>query len=236
MDNIQIIKLGGSVLSRQDKIIDFKYLLNLRGILEEEVKNGKKFCIVSGGGFVSRKYRDLAKEEGGITNVQDLHWIGTTTNVFHAELIRTIFSDVAEARPFMYDDYYKEGDFEMTKPFLIGGGGRPGHSGDVDAIMLARRVGAKKILSLKNIDYLYSADPNKDKTATIIKHATWDEYFEILGGKKEHEPGGNYIVDPIAARLAKENKIKFIIMKGENLENLKSYLKTGEFVGSIISN
>lgn len=234
MSDTIIIKLGGSVISTEDKLFNFEYLKKLRIILEKRIEQGDKFCLVLGGGYTMRMYRDLAKEEGGIDEDKQLHWIGTTVNVLHAEITRAFFSDIAEERPVMFEDYYSDKKLKMDKPLVIGGGGRAGHSGDVDAILLANKTGAKTIVTFKNIDHLYSADPNKVEGAHIVKEASWDEYFEIIDGKSKHEPGGNYVVDPVASQMAKESGIKFKVVNGQNLDNIEKLLNGEEFIGSVV--
>lgn len=235
MSNIIVIKLGGSVLSREDCAFDYGYVAKLKDILTPQIELGKKFCIITGGGYTCRMYQRLAKESGIVNSDSELHWIGTTVNVLHAELVRAAFADVAVARPIMYEDYYSDKHVELEKPVLLGGGGRPGHSGDMDAILLALKVGATTIVSLKNIDYLYTADPKKNPDAEIVKQTNWEGYFDILGTNTVHEPGGNYIVDPASAHKAKEHNIKFVVLKGTELDNFNNYLEGKEFVGSTIS-
>lgn len=235
MENIRVIKLGGSVVSREDCRFDFDYIKKFKEILLERVEMGEKFCIVVGGGYTCRHYQQLARESGIISSDTDLHWIGTTVNVLHAELIRAAFSEYSPERPVVYEEYYNGNPIEMEKPILLGGGGRPGHSGDMDAILLALKVGSKKIISLKNIDYLYDSDPKKNPDAKPIEKTNWKGYFDILGGKVEHEPGGNYIVDPKSAKMAEEKAVEFVVLKGLDLDNFKAYLNNKSFNGSIIS-
>ncbi|MBP9758517.1 hypothetical protein KBD45_02385 [Candidatus Dojkabacteria bacterium] len=234
MSKVVIIKLGGSVLSRIDCAFDFEYIKKFKEVLLGRIAQGDKFCIITGGGYTCRMYQKLAKESGLINYDNDLHWIGTTVNVLHAEIVRSVFSDVAYDRPFMYEDFYSQEPLNMEKSVLIGGGSRPGHSGDMDAIFLALKTGADTIVSLKNIDHLYSADPKKDSSAKIIKKTDWNGYFEIIGGKDIHEPGGSYIVDPASAKKAKSHKLKFIVVKGSELENFRNYLDGNDFKGSEI--
>lgn len=234
MDNIRIIKLGGSVVSREDCVFDFDYIKRFRNVLLERVEQGEKFCVIVGGGYACRMYQRLARESGIIKSDLDLHWIGTTMNVLHSELLRAAFSDIAYERPLMFEQYYDDTSITMEKPILLGGGGRPGHSGDMDAILLALKTSANTIISLKNIDYLYNADPKIDPNATIVENTDWDGYFNIIGEKKVHEPGGNYVVDPASAHKAKEHGINFVVMKGDDLNNFQNYLEDKSFKGSII--
>ncbi|MCA9385581.1 hypothetical protein KC717_02950 [Candidatus Dojkabacteria bacterium] len=227
-----VVKLGGSVVSREGVLFDFEYLTQLRAIVEKRIEQDDSFCFILGGGATMRHYRDLAKA-AGITE-RDQHWIGTTVNVLHAEIARSFFSDIAEERPVIYEQYYDDKHIDMKKPLLFGGGGRPGHSGDVDAILMADKVGATTVVSFKNIDYLYTADPKTDPKAEKVIEATWEEYFSIIGNKDSHEPGGNYIVDPVASKMASERNYRFVILEGTNLENIENYFNGEDFSGSVI--
>ena len=232
--SVKIIKLGGSVFSKKDKLIDFEYLLRFKELLGKYINVGERFGIVAGGGYTMRMYRDLAQNEGGIQNKEDLHWIGTTTNVLHAEIIRAVFANNAEVRPVIYEDYYEESELNLTRPVVVGGGGRPGHSGDVDSVLLAKRMGSDEVISLKNIDMVYSKDPNVDSSARPVEKVTWQDYLDIIGNPTEHTPGGNFPIDPIASKMAMDNGVRFIVMSGFDLDNFDNYLAGRSFRGSII--
>jgi uridylate kinase len=232
--SVRIIKLGGSVFSKQNKLIDFAYLLQFKDLLNKYISKGEKYGIVAGGGYTMRMYRDLAQSEGDIQSIEDLHWIGTTTNVLHAEIIRSVFGELAESRPIIYEDYYQTSSLQLTSSVVVGGGGRPGHSGDVDSVLLAKRVGSSEVISLKNIEKLYSADPKVDSSASPIEKATWQEYLDIIGNPTDHTPGGNFPIDPIASRMARELGIRFVVMSGFDLQNFDNYLSNKPFEGSII--
>jgi len=234
-ENIFVIKLGGSNISKsKDDIFDFAYLAEFKKAIEPALASGKKFFLTLGGGFVARMYRDLAKE-AGVTETEQLHWIGTTVNVLNGELVRAYFNDIADAGVYKYDDYYDATTLQIIKQLKVGGGGRPGHSGDVDAILAAKKLGVETIFSLKNIDGIYSADPKVDPSAVRKEKLSWDEYFEIIGWKDSHEPGGNYPIDPVAARMAKEAGLTFIITLGSDLENFNKALNGGKFTGTIVT-
>jgi uridylate kinase len=61
---------------------------------------------------------------------------------------------------------------------FAGGTGSPYFSTDTGAALRAAEIGADAILMAKNIDYLYTADPRKDPTATPIYDVTYDEILE----------------------------------------------------------
>lgn len=236
MVNNFVIKLGGSVVSTKDRIFDFEYIGKLKNLLLGYINKGCRFGVVLGGGLVMRKYRDLAIKYGKIDDTDSLHWIGTAVNVLHAEITRTVFGNLSFERPMIYDDYFfdiKDEKF-LQYPVVIGGGAKAGFSGDMCALLLSQKLNSDTIISLKNIDYLYTKDPRYDKTAEIVKKASWDEYFQIIDFENKHTPGGNYIVDPIASKEAKKMNKKFVIIKGDELDNLQNYLSGLDFKGSII--
>lgn len=260
MSNQIVIKLGGSLLSRgEDNIFDFGYLEKLKAVLTDPELSENKYFLAIGGGYTMRKYRDLARA-AGIKSDIEIHWVGTTVNVLHAYLVKAYLSDIADDEVIKYEDYYQDTElgseqnaarvrigggssvitenvahkFPIARRVKVGGGGRPGHSGDVDALLAAQKLGADTVVSLKNVDAVYEADPKVYPEAQRIEKLTWDEYLKIIKDKDTHEPGGNYPIDPVASRMARESGIKFVIIGGEDLDNFRSYLLNRSFVGTIV--
>lgn len=236
MNKVLIIKLGGSLVSDSDqKPFDFSYLEDLSSIVQEYVRQNWGFAISVGGGYMMRKLKDMAKV-AGVKDEKQLHWIGTTYNNVNAEIVRAYMYEICNSRIVAYEDYYEEGriKFEKGKSVIVGGGGRAGHSGDMDALIMAEELGADTIISLKNIDGVYTSDPRKDPSAARLDRISWEEYFKIIGWKTTHEPGGNYPIDPITAYDAEKQGKEFVIINGEDLENFKKVLEGQEFIGTIV--
>ena len=234
MSQTYVLKLGGSIISPDPEcLFDFPFAMKLKIILEEFIQKGDKFFISVGGGHLMRQYRDLAIANG-LTNQTDLHWIGTTVNVLNAEVVRVSMQELADEGVTKYEEYYDGTPIEIVKGIKVGGGGRPGHSGDVDSILAAKKLGSKTIISLKNVDAVYTADPKLFKDATPLEKITWQEYLKIIGDPKEHTPGANYPIDPVASHLAIENGIKFIIIAGRDLANFKKVLLGEKFKGTVV--
>ena len=125
MDDITIIKLGGSALSiSKDNIFDFDYVKKLKEVFNEFADS--KFFLTVGGGYTMRKYRDLAKENG-LNIATELHWIGLTVNILHAEIVRAFLNDIADDGVYIHEDYYSNKQLKIEKQIKVGGGGRPGH-------------------------------------------------------------------------------------------------------------
>lgn len=236
MPQTYVIKLGGSIVSPSpDVIFDFEYLNKLRIALSDNINAGDKFFIVLGGGSTMRRYRDLAMS-AGLEDHEQLHWIGTTVNVLHGEIVRAYLHDLCDDGVYKYEDYYNDLPIVIEKSIKVGGGGRPGHSGDVDAVRAALKCQANTIISLKNIDAVYSADPKKDANAKPLERLNWKDYLDIIGNPSEHTPGANFPIDPIAAREANEKNLRFIVCDGWNLDNLKLILQNQPFKGTAIVN
>jgi uridylate kinase len=243
-----VLKLGGSIISPDPTcLFDFPYAKELKNTLGEFVQKGDKFFITVGGGHLMRQYRDLAVANG-LADQTDLHWIGTTINVLNAEVVRVSMQELADPGVYKYEDYYNDATIEIEngvkvgggsniqiiKGIKVGGGGRPGTSGDVDSILAALKLGTKTVISLKNVDAIYTADPKLDPKATPIEHLNWKEYLDIIGNPTEHKPGASYPIDPIASQLAIKHGLKFIIIDGRNIENLKKVLLGEMFTGTMV--
>jgi len=232
---IKVIKVGGSMISKDPvSMFDIKYLFDLKALLlNQNAETKDKFMLVAGGGSVMRKYRDLLKT-GGITNERNIHWVGTAVNVLHAMILKSIFDVVCDEEVLKFEDYYSDTPLQIENIVKVGGGGRPGHSGDVDTVIAAKRLGAKSVYSLKNVDGVYDSDPKKNPTAKHLDNLTWDEYLNVIGNPAEHKPGANYPIDPIASKMAKDAGIEFIVLHGADLPNFEKALKGEQFIGTII--
>ena len=100
--------------------------------------------------------------------------------------------------------------------------------------MAARKLGSKTIISLKNIDAVYTGDPKTDPNAKPVEKISWKEYLDIIGNPTEHKPGANFPIDPIASRMAIESGLRFIVIGGKDMENFKKVLRGESFKGTIV--
>ena len=120
----------------------------------------------------------------------------------------------------------------FNKPVLVGSAYEPGHSSDYDAILAAKNLGAKKLINLSNIDYVYDSDPKKNPNAKKIEQISWAEYRKII--PKEWISGLNSPFDPTASEIAEKEGIQVIIMNGKPIDNLAKCLNGEKFFGTII--
>ncbi|MBU4332432.1 UMP kinase [Patescibacteria group bacterium] len=232
-----IISLGGSIIIPAPDKVDVKFLKKFRQLILDYTKRGNRAAIITGGGKINKLYNGFAQKIAKIKPI-DLDWLGISFTRANAELVRSIFGDYAYEK--IITDPTKKipargwsaSGGKTNKKIIIGCGWKPGCSSDKDAVLIAKNLGAKTIVNLTNIDYVYTADPRKVKDAKPIKKMTWDEYKKLIGGK--WIPRMNSPFDPIAAKLAAKLKLEVAIMKGTNLDNFKKFLGGKKFKGTII--
>ena len=223
-----VMSVGGSLIVPDQ--IDSEFLKSLKKFVDEETALGRRFIIIAGGGKTARRYQDAAGEVTKLEN-EDLDWMGIHATRLNGHLIRTIFRD--SAHPEMItnpDDIHKVSDDQKV---VVAAGYRPGCSTDLRAVQIAHKLGAKKVINLSNIDYVYTADPRKDPEAKRIENISWSDFREII--PKEWDPGLSAPFDPIAAKEAHEQNIEVAIINGNKLDALRNYLHDEEFIGTKVS-
>ena len=221
-----IISLGGSLIV-PDKI-DTDFLKSFKTLILEHVARGKKFVIITGGGKLSNRYNEAAKELGSPTD-EDLDWIGIASLKLNAELLRVVFSEHAHSK--VIPDLSAQ--IPSDKPIIVGSAYEPGHSSDYDSILAAKSLGVKKLINLSNIDYVYDSDPKKNPNAKKIEQISWADYRNII--PKEWTSRLHSPFDPTAAEVAEKEGIEVTIMNGRPIDNLAKYLNGEKFLGTIIS-
>jgi len=225
---IIIISVGGSLIIPNGGI-DTKFLAKFNSFIRKEVKKGKRFLLVVGGGNIMRHYRDAATTVIKDVTNEDLDWLAIHVTRTNAHLLRTIFHDIAHPRII---ENYEHKLKNWTEPIAIGAGWKPGWSTDYDAVILARDYGVKFIINLSNIDWVYDKDPNKYKDAKKIEEITWAEMEKIVGNK--WKPGLNSPFDPLATKLAKKLKLVVAVANGKNFNNINEIINGGKFKGTVI--
>jgi uridylate kinase len=220
-----VMSLGGSIIVPGE--IDVEFLKHFRQVILDFVSKGNRVVLVCGGGKTARKYSDAAKE---LIDSEDseLDLIGIRATKINAELVRVMFSK----------DAYKEvvenptKKIKTTKKIIVASGWVPGFSSDMDAVLLAKNLGAKRVVNLSNIAYAYTKDPHKFKDAVKIKEISWKEFQKIVGVK--WIANTSFPFDPEASKKAKKFGLEVIITKGTDLKNLRNILNDEKFKGTII--
>jgi uridylate kinase len=221
---IEVLSLGGSLVC-PDKI-DVLFLRKFRDFILKWVKKGKKFVIFVGGGKIARDYQKAAKKFK--LKSEELDWIGILATILNANLVKSIFGNFAFEKV-LIDPTRK---VETKKKIIVFGGWKPGRSTDYDCVLAAKNFGAKRVINLSDVDFIYDKNPKKFRNAKPLEKISFNELFRIIG--KKWTPGANLPFDPEAARLAKKEKIKVIFLNGRNFKNLEKVFLGKKFKGTII--
>lgn len=221
------MSVGGSLIVPDQ--VDTDFLKKLKNFIENETANGRRFIIIAGGGKTARRYQDAAGEVSELTD-EDLDWMGIHATRLNGQLLRTIFRDLAH--PVVIHNPDDVLDVSINNKVIIASGYRPGCSTDLRAVQIAERVGAKKVINLSNIDYVYTDDPRKNPDAKKIELISWTDFRALI--PKEWDPGLSSPFDPIAAKEADEKGIEVALINGMRPDALVDYLHGKEFVGTKI--
>ncbi|MDD2807098.1 MAG: UMP kinase [Patescibacteria group bacterium] len=221
-----VMSLGGSLIAPDGLDIDF--LKKFRTVIINFVKKGNRVVLITGGGNTSRTYQKAAKKINPKISSTDLDWIGIGATRINGELVSGIFGDLAY-ESILFDPRKK---IKTSRPIIVGAGYKPGSSSDKDAVLSAKAFGAKTVINLSNITYVYDKDPSKFKDAKPQEKMTWHEFKKLVGSK--WVPGAHVPFDPIATRLAERWGMNLVVMKGSDLDNLKKYLAGQDFKGTVI--
>jgi len=100
------------------------------------------------------------------------------------------------------------------------------------ATKLAQVYKVKTVLNLSNISFVFNKDPKKYKDAQPLEKINWHDFRKIVGDK--WNPGANLPFDPIASKLAEKLKLKVIVLKGADIQNVDNFLAKKKFKGTVI--
>lgn len=222
-----VVSVGGSLIVPDQ--IDSSFLRSFRELVLRKVSEGFGFYIIAGGGKLARRYQDAAKEVRGDLLSEDADWLGIHSTRLNAHLLRTLFLEEAQGR------IIKNPTRSVNRkyPVIVGAGWKPGNSTDYCAVMAAKRLRAKKLVNLSNIDYVYTDDPRKNPDAQKIEQTSWKEFRTLIPEK--WDPGLSSPFDPVAAREAEHAKIEVAILNGAKLREFENYLSGAPFAGTVIS-
>lgn len=223
-----VMSVGGSLIVPDH--IDTDFLKNLKNFIDSETAKGRRFIIIAGGGKTARRYQDAASDVTKLTT-DDLDWMGIHATRLNGHLLRTIFRDTAHRIMITNPDDIL--DVPENEKVVIASGYRPGSSTDLRAVQIAQKIGAKKVINLSNIDYVYTADPRTDDSAEKIETISWADFRALI--PEEWDPGLSSPFDPIAAKEAEQKGIDVAIINGTKLDEVIKYLNQEEFVGTSIS-
>lgn len=227
-----VLSVGGSIVAPDVPDVKFivEFVSSMKKYLEQD-KN-RKLILVVGGGGVARSYINAYKEVmssfSAPVSSDTADMVGIMATRLNAELIRASFAEFCPS-PVVYDPTAID---KFNGRVLVAAGWKPGFSTDTDAVILAERFSATKVLNLSNITKVYTSDPKEDPEATPIDSISWDNFIKMVG--IEWTPGKNLPFDPIASQKARDAKIKVVCANGRDIQNIENILNDRDFVGTVI--
>lgn len=223
-----VVSLGGSIAFPNGP--DIQFLKDFCQLIVDETQKGNQFAIVVGGGGIARQYQKASLEISKVSPAGK-DWMGIYANRLHAIFLREILKPLVPE--VFFDEKGRKKSFSDYKILLLGGG-KPGGSSDLVAVKKAADLGLDAVINLSKPDYVYTVNPDDDKTAKPIERLTWSEFFKLVPEK--WSPGMQTPFDPVAGRLAQKNHLKVIVAGGRDLPNFEKILAGEKFKGTIIKN
>ena len=227
-----LLKLSGESLSTDGEVIDPTILGQYAAEIKKVHDLGVEVAIVIGGGNI---FRGASAAKAGIDRVQG-DYMGMLATVINGMAVQaslekqglytrmmTAIKVEAVCEPFIRRRAMRH--LEKGRIVIFGAGtGNPYFTTDSTASLRAIEIEADVVLKGTRVDGVYTADPEKDPTATRYTHLSFAEAI----GK------GLKIMDTTAFTLCQENKVPIIVFDMNKTGNLAA-LVSGEDVGTLIS-
>jgi uridylate kinase len=229
--NRAIIKIGGSVL--YDENLNFNVELMKKFVdWFEFQREYKSVVFVVGGGKLSRSLVDQVRDE--VKQDSSRHQIGIAVTKVNSRIVFGIFNN-SKVKYFDCLEKLSNSIKNGNAKGAIIGGLKEGWSTDMVAANIAKALKLKLIFKVSNIDYIYTADPNKRKDAKPLEVLSWEEYIKMFNSQmgKKHKPGMSVPIDIECAKYCKKNNIAFRISGGKLLNKkleVTELFRSGTFV------
>lgn len=220
-----VVSVGGSLIVPDG--IDTDFLTRFRAFVIEKVQRGFSFTIIAGGGKTARRYQEAANVVTPLSP-QDTDWIGIHATRLNAQLLRNIFAGYAHPQVIRNPTI----DVDADEPVIIAAGWHPGASTDYCAVLMAKQLGARRLVNLSNVDYMHDSDPSINPDAKKIEKLSWPEFRKLI--PSDWDPGLSSPFDPVAAREAEKLGLEVAIISGEHLDAVSHYLDGKPFRGTVI--
>ena len=228
-----MLKLSGEALMGGRQYgIDPERLSEYAKDIKEAIGQGIQIAIVIGGGNI---FRGVSGASNGMDRVQGDH-MGMLATVINGLALQSALenegvatrlqsaikiNEVAE--PFIRRRAIRH--LEKGRVVIFGGGtGNPYFTTDSAAVLRAIEIEADVILKGTRVDGIYSADPEKDSSASKYSSISFEDVL-----KK-----GLKVMDTTAFTLSQENELPIIVFDMNKKGNLNKII-VGEQIGTTVS-
>ncbi|MCD6365945.1 MAG: UMP kinase [Bacteroidales bacterium] len=227
-----LLKLSGESLAEKgNKGISPQRLDIYVSQIRDALQLGIQVSIVLGGGNI---FRGLSGSRGGYDRVKSdymgmmatiINGLGLLTALEKENIPASLYTAFEVQRiGTIFDKRQAISDLENGKVVILTGGtGNPYFTTDSAAALRAVEIEADVLLKGTRVDGVYSADPEKDPSATKFDTISFDQVLE-----KELA-----VMDLTAFTLCKENNMSILVYNSENPDNLLKILK-GEKIGTLV--
>jgi uridylate kinase len=212
--------------------IDTEKLSSYANEIKTAIDFGVEVAVVIGGGNI---FRGVQVEGQGLDRVQG-DYMGMLATIINGMALQSALekADVETrlltaikmeqvAEPFIRRRAMRH--LQKGRVVIFGGGtGNPYFTTDTAATLRAIEIEADVILKGTRVDGIYTADPEKDDSATKYDTITFKEVYE-----KELN-----IMDMTAFTLCNENKLPIVVFDINKKQNLYKMLQ-GESVGTLVN-
>jgi uridylate kinase len=227
-----LLKLSGEALMGNKQFgIDNDRLNIYAEEIKAVVESGLEVAIVIGGGNI---FRGIQAEENGSDRVQG-DYMGMLATVINSMALQSALEKISVktrllsaikmeqiCEPFIRRRAVRH--LEKGRVVIFGAGtGNPYFTTDTAASLRAIEIEADVILKGTRVDGIYTADPEKDPTATKYDTISFDEVF----AKNLN------VMDMTAFTLCNENKLPIIVFDMNKQGNLMKLVQ-GEPLGTLV--
>ncbi len=227
-----LLKLSGeSLMGDQQFGIDFKMLKHYALQVQQLVEKNIEVAIVIGGGNI---FRGMQAEKSGMDRVQG-DYMGMLATVMNGMALQSALEGIgvftrlvtaiemqAIAEPYIRRKAIRH--LEKGRVVIFSGGtGSPYFTTDSTAALRANEIDADVILKGTRVDGIYTADPEKDSTATKFDKLSFAKVISL----------GLSVMDMTAFTLCQENNLPIIVFDINDTQNLMRIIE-GEQVGTLV--
>ena len=227
-----LLKLSGeSLMGNQQFGIEPSMLNHYAEQIKDLHEAGVQIAVVIGGGNI---FRGLQAKETGIERAQG-DYMGMLATVINGMALQGALEAIGvftrlvtaiEMREIAEPYIRRKAISHLRKGRVVifsAGTGSPYFTTDSAAALRANEIGADVILKGTRVDGVYTADPEKDPTATKYDTIT---FTEVLNK-------GLRVMDKTAFTLCQENDLPIIVFDIGRKENLMRIIQ-GEAIGTLV--
>lgn len=229
-----LLKLSGeSLMGHQGYGIDTERLNSYAEQIRQLAARGIEIGIVIGGGNI---FRGLSGANKGFDRVKGDQMGMLATVINSLALSSALVAAGVKARVLTAVRMEPIGEFyskwkaiecmENGEIVIMSGGtGNPFFTTDTGSSLRGIEIEADVMLKGTRVDGIYTADPEKDPTATKFSDITYDEVLKR----------GLKVMDLTATCMCKENNLPIVVFDMDTVGNLKKVI-SGEEIGTVVHN